>query len=211
MPRATVFSGWLPPAVYFPKFLELTSKSRHGETLRSNLAFLLFGLAYEGMAYHERIYSLFNRTSTAFLGIALLAAVGRWLHAYLALARALRAAPAAAAGAAAFGRHPAPAISRLDPTVAAASKLAASPAAQPRRAAAKPPAVALRNLLVFSVLALGPSIAIAVANALQGFPPGSYLGYSSFLLPLGLATVALQNARRPVPGTAAGNPERFVS
>ena len=49
------------------------------------------------------------------------------------MARTLRAAPSAAAGAAAFGRRTAPAIRRLDPTVVAASKLAASPAAQPRR------------------------------------------------------------------------------
>lgn len=66
--------------------------------------------------------------------------------------------------------------------------------------AEKFPRAALRTLLVFALAALGPSLAIAMTMALRGNPPVNYVGYSSFLLPVGLALAAAQTRN----GRAAG-------
>ena len=50
----------------------------------------------------------------------------------------------------------------------------------------------LRSLLLFAFAALVPSVCISLSMALQGHPPVNYLGYTSFLLPLGLAVSVFQ-------------------
>ncbi len=57
------------------------------------------------------------------------------------------------------------------------------------------PVRALRSLLIFSLAALLPSVVLSISMAVQGYPPANYLGYTSFLLPLGLAVAVLQTRR----------------
>lgn len=60
----------------------------------------------------------------------------------------------------------------------------------------KHPKDALRILLFFAMAALGPSLCVALTMALQGHPPVNYVGYTSFLFPIGLA-VAAAKTRTP--------------
>ncbi len=54
------------------------------------------------------------------------------------------------------------------------------------------PRTALRSLILFASAALVPSICIALSMALRGHPPVNYLGYTSFLLPIGFGVALFQ-------------------
>ena len=64
----------------------------------------------------------------------------------------------------------------------------------------------LRSLLFFALAALGPSVCVAISMALRGHPPVNYLGYSSFLLPLGLAAAAMHSKKKQGDASPFDNP-----
>jgi len=67
---------------------------------------------------------------------------------------------------------------------------------------------ALRSLLIFAFVALGPSVCVSLSMALQGYPPVNYLGYTSFLLPVGFALAVFLRKKEEKDG--AGMKEAYV-
>ena len=133
-------------ALVFPE--RLTNRRRTGRWLAViYLAFLVFCMFYEALAFNDSAYPIYNRLATAALAVALFALLARSVYAYFVGSRKF----------------------------------------------SKP---ALRSMLLFALAALVPSIVIAVVTSLQGRPPVSYVGYSSFLLPVGLAVALIQASKK---------------